>query len=236
MSKKVTVKENLLEAFPYGLARDENKEALADVVAAELVKLLCGVDKSLIYTQIDELDEAVLDILAYDLKMDWYDTEAGIENKRQAIKECILVHKFKGTKYAVETAMRSMYDKVAVSEWFEYGGEPYHFQIAIYASTNDAGKRSKIIGKLQYAKNLRSVLDEVIFEIIPDKPLNLTAGIKTCGISKRIHSQAEQADSSIFAIKTAFRAGFAVGGIYKKIRAEVREHGMEQRGTYRQRA
>ena len=40
MSKKVTVKENLLEAFPYGLARDENKKALADVVAAELVKLL----------------------------------------------------------------------------------------------------------------------------------------------------------------------------------------------------
>ena len=172
-------------------------------------------DKSLIYTQIDELDEAVLDILAYDLKVDWYDTEAGIENKRQAIKECILVHKFKGTKYAVETAMRSMYDKVTVSEWFEYGGEPYHFRIAIYASTN-------IIGKLQYAKNLRSVLDEVIFEIIPDKPLNLTAGIKTFGISKRIHSQAEQADSSIFAVKTAFRAGFAVGGIYKKIRAEVR--------------
>lgn len=235
MSKKITVKENLLETFPYGLARDENKEALADVVAAELVKLLCSVDKSLIYTRIDELDEAVLDILAYDLKVDWYDTEAGIENKRQAIKECILVHKFKGTKYAVETAMRSMYDKVAVSEWFEYGGEPYHFRIAIYASTNDAGKRSKIIGKLQYAKNLRSVLDEVIFEIIPDKPLETFIGVKACGISKRIHSVAEQDDTSIFAIRTAFRAGFAVGGIHKIIRAEVRENGMEQRGTYRQR-
>ena len=231
----MTEKE-LFRVYPPVLKRDTTFAVLGEIIVKQLMKDRELSDGTIIYSAIESLSEELLDALAYDFKVEWYDYNAEIMYKRSAIKECFRVHQYKGTKYAVETAMRSMYDKVAVSEWFEYGGEPYHFRIAIYASTNDAGKRSRIIGKLQYAKNLRSVLDEVIFEIIPDKPLNLTAGIKTCGISKRIHSQAEQTDSSIFAIKTAFRAGFAVGGLYKKIRAEVREHGMEQRGTYGQRA
>lgn len=228
-------KLDIYRLYPPVLKKDKTFAALGDTISEELVKNRALADKATIYAAVDSLPEEVLDMLAYDLKVEWYEYNAPVKNKRTAIKECILVHKFKGTKYAVETAMRSMYDKVAVSEWFEYGGEPYHFRIAIYASTNDAGKRSRIIGKLQYAKNLRSVLDEVIFEIIPDKPLEMSVGVKACGISKQVQSVAEQDDASIFAIITAFRAGFAVGGIHKIIRAEVKEHGMEQRGAYRQR-
>ncbi len=105
--------------------------------------------------------------------------------------------------------------------------------------TFDKGKHGEIyladIAALILKKIPAHIWYSIIMDLVPDKPLNLTAGIKTCGISKRIHSQVEKADSSIFAIKTAFQAGFAVGGIYKKIRAEVRENGMEQRGAYRQR-
>lgn len=217
----MTEKE-LFRVYPPVLKRDTTFAVLGEVIVKQLMKNWELSDRTIIYPAIDNLPEELLDALAYDFKVEWYDYNAEIRHKRSAIKECFRVHQYKGTKYAVETAMRSMYEKVTVSEWFEYGGEPYHFRIAIYASSNDAGKRSKIIGKLQYAKNLRSVLDEVAFEILPDKPLELSVGVKACGISKRIHSQAEQADSSIFAVKTAFRAGFAVGGIYKKIRAEVR--------------
>lgn len=231
----MTEKE-LFRVYPPVLKRDTVFAVLGEVIVKQLMKNRELSDLAIIYPAIDKLPEELLDALAYDFKVEWYDYNAEIRHKRSAIKECFRVHQYKGTKYAVETAMRSMYDKVTVSEWFEYGGEPYHFRIAIYASTNDAGKRSKIIGKLQYAKNLRSVLDEVIFEIIPDKSLETFIGVKACGISKRVQSVAEQDDASIFAIRTAFRAGFAVGGIHKIIRAEVRENGMEQRGAYRQRA
>lgn len=104
----------------------------------------------------------------------------------------------------------------------------------------DRGKHAEIyladIGALILKKIPAHICYSIIMDLVPDKPLELTVGVKACGISKRIHSRAEQADSSIFAIRTAFRAGFAVGGIHKIIRAEVKEHGMEQRGTYRQRA
>ena len=37
-----------------------------------------------------------------------------------------------GTRAAVETAIRAIYPKTEVKEWFEYeGGKPYHFKLFI---------------------------------------------------------------------------------------------------------
>ncbi len=66
----------------------------------------------------------------------------------------------------------------------------------------------------------------VTMNLTPDAPAEFFAGIKNSGISKRILTRAECADTSIFEIKTTYRTGFVVGGIRKKIRTEVREYGM----------
>ena len=49
--------------------------ALARVVAAELQTTAQLSRLNLIYARIDELEESVLDILAYDLHVDWYSYE-----------------------------------------------------------------------------------------------------------------------------------------------------------------
>lgn len=189
MSKNVDVKENLLEAFPYALLQDSDKGALADVVAEELVKLLKSIDSITVYPRINELDEPLLDILAADFKVDWYDYEGTLEEKRKTIRECIYIHRYKGTKYAVETALKSVYDNVKVSEWFEYDGEPYHFRVTIYDSTNDAEKRSRILEKIKYYKNLRSVLDDIVFVLGVETKLPLNISIKAGAIYKKIGSE-----------------------------------------------
>jgi len=129
MSKLITEKDALLAAFPYSLTRDTDKVKLADTVAGELVKVAAQSEYAAVFPRVDELPEDVLDILAVDLKIQWYEADSSIESKRQAVKECLLVHKYKGTKYAVETALRSIYENVQVVEWNQYNGPPFHFKI-----------------------------------------------------------------------------------------------------------
>lgn len=186
MSKLVTDKAALLDVFPYALARDEDKEKMAESVSPLLAQVVSETDRASLFTQIYALPEWLLDILASDFKVDWYDYEGTVDEKRKTIQECMFIHRYKGTKYAVETALRSVYSKVTVNEWFEYGGEPFHFNVAINDSTNDREKRSRILEKIQYYKNLRSVLDSVTFKLAIEAKADLKVGIKSGSLYKRI--------------------------------------------------
>lgn len=189
MSKYVTDGKSILGTFPNSLARDDDKRKLAESVSDVLARLMADTDKAAIFTRINELDEPLLDILAADLKVDWYDYEGTIAEKRKTIRECIDVHRYKGTKFAVETALKSVYDNVIVSEWFEYDGEPFHFKVTIYDTTNDVEKRQRILEKIKYYKNLRSVLDDIVFEVGINTEMPLFVGIKVAAIYKRIESE-----------------------------------------------
>ncbi|MGN0686666.1 MAG: phage tail protein I [Oscillospiraceae bacterium] len=186
MSRLVTEKDALLASFPYSLTRDEDKGKLADAIAEELIKTIANSEYAAVFLRLDDLPEEVLDILAADLNVEWYDCEGTLEEKRRIIHECMQVHRYKGTKYAVEKALRSVYEDARVAEWFEYGGEPYHFKIIIYDSSNDRDKRDRVIAKVQYYKNLRSVLEETIFEVGVSTDIAVKAAFRPCGIYKKI--------------------------------------------------
>ena len=186
MRKLITEKDALIATFPYSLSRDTDKLKLAVTVADGLVEMSVQLEYAMIFSRVDELPEEILDILAVDLNIQWYDNEADIECKRSTIKECMHINKYKGTKYAIEKALKSVYDDVRVIEWNEYGGEPYHFKIIIYDSSNDREKRDRVLDKVKYYKNLRSVLEETIFETGINTDIAVLAAFKTCGIHKRI--------------------------------------------------
>lgn len=172
--------------LPAPLKNDETISALGKAIAEELQKNIHNAQKTIIYPNIDVLPEALLDVLAADFKVDWYDYEGSLEEKRKTIKDCMLIHRYKGTKYAVETALKSIYDNVKVIEWFEYDGEPYHFKVDIYDSSNDQEKRTKSLEKIQYYKNLRSVLDNVTFKLGIETKTVLNVGINSGVLYKRI--------------------------------------------------
>lgn len=182
-------KDDIFRLLPPVLKKDEGFAALGKIIAEQLAKNRELSDKALIYPAIDKLDEPILDALAYDLNVPWYDYEGDLESKRNTIRECIQVHQYKGTKYAVETALRSVYEEVRVSEWFDYGGEPYHFKVIIYDSSNDKDKRDRVLAKVQYYKNLRSVLEETIFEIGINTDIAVKAAFAPCGIYKKINCE-----------------------------------------------
>lgn len=64
---------------------------------------------------------------------------------------------------AVETAISAIYPDTQVDEWWEYAGKPYHFRILINVTYEnvDPEKHRRVLERVEYYKNLRSVLDEV---------------------------------------------------------------------------
>jgi phage tail P2-like protein len=60
--------------------------------------------------------------------------------KRAVIRGSVQVHRLKGTKGAVVQALASLGVEGNVSEWFEYGGDPYTFRIdALIEEVFEAG-------------------------------------------------------------------------------------------------
>ena len=106
-------------SLPPALKNDPDMMALAQTISAQLQTTAAEVRKNIIYARIDELDEATLDVLAYDLHVDWYDYSYPIEVKRRTIRDSIQVHRRLGTKYAVEKVLGAVYPGTKVEEWFE---------------------------------------------------------------------------------------------------------------------
>lgn len=182
-------KDSIYKQYPPVLADESKFAALGETIAEQLAKNKDLCSNAIIYSAIDSLPEAVLDTLAYDFRVEWYDYEGTLAEKRKTIKECISVHRYKGTKYAVETALKSVYDTVKVQEWHEYGGEPYHFKVIIYDSSGNEEKRNRILAKVKYYKNLRSHLEETVFMVGLNADIKLSAAARISGMYKKIQCE-----------------------------------------------
>ena len=159
-------------SLPTVLKDDPEMYALGRTIAEQLQAAARQIRQNIIYARIDELDEQTIDILAYDLHVDWYDYSYPIEVKRRTIKDSVKVHRRLGTKYAVETALGAVFPETRVEEWFEYEGRPYTFRVIINLTDSDiltVAKQKEVLKRLNFYKNLRSHLDEVRYILIPEK-------------------------------------------------------------------
>jgi phage tail P2-like protein len=118
----------------------------------------------LTYARIDELPEEILDILAWQFNIDWYDAKSSIEVKRQAVKDALVVSRIRGTPAAVQRVVEIYFGDGRVEEWFEYGGQPYHFRVVTNnpAATNE--QAALLAMAVNSVKNLRSRLESVVIE------------------------------------------------------------------------
>lgn len=152
-------------ALPPSLKNDENMLALAKVVAEELQTTARLSSLNLIYARIDELEENVLDILAYDFHVDWYSYDYPIEVKRAVIKDSVRVHKRLGTLYAVTTALGNVYPESEVEEWFDYNGEPFSFRVVLDVTNSKAPAEYFAIKKaVDSYKRLTAHMDDLIYQ------------------------------------------------------------------------
>ncbi len=135
---------------------------MAKVVDAKLRQL--NPDILLIYPHIDSLSSELVDYLASQLHVDFYDETLSLEQRRQLVKNSIRWHMKKGTPSVITELLKTVYDNATVEEWYQYGGQPYHFRVTILSEKSpDAEKIAYLTNAIEQTKNVRSWLDTVLF-------------------------------------------------------------------------
>lgn len=116
-----------------------------------------------VWDQIDQLDDAQLDELAYELDIDWYSAELPIDRKRAIIKNSDLVHSRRGTKWAVEQVMADVFNGGTAQEWYKYGGKPFHFRVTTDYPLQSQDIVERFRELIAVTKPARAVLDSIEF-------------------------------------------------------------------------
>lgn len=153
--------KNFLSVFPIALRGDKRISALAEITAEALEKRAAETGSLCIFPNVMSLPEDLLDILAYDFKVDWWDPNYALDEKRQVLRDNWYVHRRMGTKAAVETALRAVYRDAVVLEWFEYGGKPGYFRLWTDVTNEDfvPALRREILRRMDHYKRLSAHLE-----------------------------------------------------------------------------
>lgn len=160
--------------LPEALKTDEKICAIAEVLSKNLSYISNEMQNAVIYSRIDDLPETLLDVLAYDMHVDWYDYSCPLTVKRDILKNSVEKHRKIGTKRAVEELIKDVFGGGKVEEWFEYGDAPFYFKIktdgALTPEINNF-----FIDMMQKVKNTRSHLRSIEIHRIAEQ--NLYAGV-----------------------------------------------------------
>ena len=157
---------DILKLIPEFMHDDEAVKGLAASVNKLIREPAQKIKTVRVWDQIDQLDDAQLDELAYELDIDWYNSSLPLENKRASIKISDLVHSRRGTKWAVEELITAYISTGFVMEWHEKGyvnPRPYHFSVF----TNNRNVTDSMLKEFsniaKVAMSVRSRLDGVYF-------------------------------------------------------------------------
>lgn len=155
----------ILKLLPEWMRDDPSVIGLA-TGTDEVVKALTARARLLSrWDQLDNLSEAELDEMAWELNIPWYDSTASIDSKRAIIRNSDLVYAKLGTTFAVEQIVTDYFGAGQVREWFQYGGEPHHFKIMSDNPELVNNNLSRFLKLLEVVKRRSSWLDAILIAL-----------------------------------------------------------------------
>lgn len=126
---------NFIDLLPASLKENKDIIKFSSIIDNYLSNIDNIIDKLTIYARLDDntLEEHYVDALAktfHLLANESYRFAGTTEQKRELVRNALILHRTKGTKYAVERVCNILDLKEArLTEWFEDDGEPYTFKI-----------------------------------------------------------------------------------------------------------
>ncbi len=158
MSKGIS-QESMMSVLPGVLARDKGMHDLAELIGWAVGEKADQADAPAIFQHINELPKELLDILAADCKVDWYDYDGPIEAKRRQILTNWHVRQHLGTIGAVKTAIQAVWPNSTIEEWYEYGGDPGYFRVLLSLDTQGTVPFNKAVRMIEIFKPVRAHID-----------------------------------------------------------------------------
>lgn len=145
----------IAQILPEHLSGKESVQALSYALHMAVRRLIGYCGNIGVFSAIDTVPVDVLDLLALELNTQYYDSSIEIEAKRALIKNTMVWYMSGGTPRAVEELIAAVFGEGSVSEWFEYGDEPYYFKITTNAKMTPE-VNAQFSAMLAKVKNTRS--------------------------------------------------------------------------------
>lgn len=178
-----------LDIMPENLKNDIKTQCFSaafDVLLSEQIEKIKNIK---FFSRIDTLTDFELFLLAQELHVDVYDETWNATQKRNAIKNSIKWHIYKGTPWMLENYIKKIYGNSQLEEWFDYDGLSYHFRILIELINNELTENTlaKILQAIKTYKNVRSKLDDVQIRNNSQSTPKGAAFLKSSSINLYLH-------------------------------------------------
>lgn len=192
---------DLMRLIPVFMQDDDISKAFVAALNSELRKVVSSIDIIRIYENLDMQSEDILDELAWQFNVTEYRNTYDIDTKRKLLKNCLDIHHKRGTVASVKEVVTNIFGSAIVEEWFEYGGEPYHFRVRTSNASSTDEMIEELTSVVKTTQNVRSHLESVRVEldnemslytgavvtIIDDEFLEVdTSGIEFPGLTSRL--------------------------------------------------
>lgn len=172
--------------LPKFIMRDKNGRAMARAIEAGLTYMNNAVQDGIeSLTNVQRMPEWALDEKAWEYNI-VYDYSAPVDMKRKWIAEAFNLSALAGTAAGIVKYLVPYFDNAQVEEWWEYGADPYHFRVLIAGERTDA-KDTWAQDAITRMKNVRSVLDAIIYEV-HESEAELLVGSNTAGLCVKAES------------------------------------------------
>ncbi len=155
----------LMDLIPVNLKKDKDLIAATESVDKVFFDMINKINSILILPNISNLSEELLDSLAFELHVDFYDTNLERNKKISLIRNSIKWHRQKGTAGAVQELIETVFGDGEVVEWFEYDGKPFFFKVVSSNAQITSTKVNEFTRALESVKNVRSHLEKVEISI-----------------------------------------------------------------------
>ena len=157
MAKDLTDIE-LFDILPPPLQGDEGTVEIAQAIDPHLQSVSSLSLELPILSRIDELPEEWLDLLAWQWHADKYDLSLTLDEKRALVKRILLIHRYKGTLYAVKTALEPFEYDVEVDE---YTGNHHIFDVTISPLSDGSDLGDVYTRAMDYINSAKAVTRHV---------------------------------------------------------------------------
>ena len=148
--------------------QDENLIAMAHIFDKFLHLQLSSSKASLIYPTLDFLSEDLINHVGFQQHIERFSESLSLDSKKDLIRNSFLLHKKKGTPWALRTAISAIIAPTQILEWYKYDGRPYYFKPIINLSDArlqfSGNEKRELLNVIEEWKNTRSWLDGIILK------------------------------------------------------------------------
>lgn len=155
----------LTDGLPQIIAKEPWAQALAYAVNKQIRRILTYADGVRVFSNINNAPDAILDILATELRLPHYDQSYTMQVKRELVKNGLLYWATAGTVASLEDVLTSIFGDAEIEEWFDYGGMNGHFRIVTTNPQVSGEMLDKFNRTARNAKRLSAYLEEVLVDL-----------------------------------------------------------------------